>query len=139
LVRDNVEVFAALPAGIHAAVVRAYIAGASHGGLTSGQVDMLADPWLDSTGQAAFYRQVAQADQVFTDEIEPLYPSLDLPVLVVWGENDTWIPLDRAHRLVHLIPRARLETIAAAGHLIHLDAPVQLATALNRWLSPWTV
>jgi pimeloyl-ACP methyl ester carboxylesterase len=139
LVRDNADVFAALPAGVHEGVVRAYIAGASHGGLTTGQADMLAGPWLDSTGQAAFYRQIAQADQAFTDEIEPRYPSLDLPVLVVWGENDTWIPLDRADRLVDLLPRARLETIAAAGHLIHLDAPVQLAMALSRWLSAWIV
>ena len=27
-------------------------------------------PWLDERGQAAFYRQIAQFDQRFTDEIE---------------------------------------------------------------------
>ena len=29
---------------------------------------------------------------------------------------------------------ARLELIAAAGHLVQLDQPVALATALHRWL-----
>ena len=69
---------------------------------------MLVAPWLDETGQAAFYRQIAEADQRYTDEIEPLYPSIDLPVLVVWGTEDTWIPVDRAHRLASLIPGAQL-------------------------------
>ena len=46
--------------------------------------------------------------QEHTDEIEPLYPGLDLPVLVVWGTDDTWIPVDRAQRLAAMIPGARL-------------------------------
>jgi pimeloyl-ACP methyl ester carboxylesterase len=60
---------------------------------------------------------------------------LELPVLVVWGENDTWIPVDRAHRLVDLIPGARLRLVPSAGHLIHLDQPVQLATIVSSWLA----
>ena len=35
---------------------------------------MLTAPWLGDRGQAAFYRQIAQADQRYTDEIEPLLP-----------------------------------------------------------------
>jgi hypothetical protein len=53
---------------------------------------MLVAPWLGSDGQQAFYRQIAQADQAHTDEIEPRYRELDLPVLVVWGQEDTWTP-----------------------------------------------
>ena len=66
-------------------------------------------------GQAAFYRQIAQADQRYTDEIEPLLPGVDLPVQVVWGTEDTWIPVDRAHRLAALIPGARLDLRARRG------------------------
>ena len=90
---------------------------------------------MGETGQAAFYAQIAQADQVYTDEIEPLYQSLDLPVLVVWGRNDSWIPVDRARRLADAIPGAQLQLVEGAGHLIHLDQPVQLANHLQRWLS----
>jgi pimeloyl-ACP methyl ester carboxylesterase len=54
--------------------------------------------------------------------------------LIVWCEEDRWIPVDRAHRLARLIPGARLEVIQAAGHLVQLDQPVALATALHRWL-----
>lgn len=135
LVREHAHVFSALPAAIHNGVIRAYVAGASHAGLTRQQTDALVAPWLGETGQAAFYAQIAQADQAYTDEIEPLYPSLDLSVLVLWGCNDTWIPVNRAHRLADAIPGAQLQLVKDAGHLIHLDQPIQLANRLQRWLN----
>ncbi|MDP3893989.1 alpha/beta fold hydrolase [Nocardioides sp.] len=134
LVRDHERVFAAVPAAIHEGILRSYIAGASDGGPTAEQLDTLVAPWLDETGRTAFYRQIAQADERYTDEIEPHYPDLDLPVVVVWGAQDTWIPVDRAHRLAALIPQARLEIVQSAGHLIQLDQPVALATILAGWL-----
>jgi pimeloyl-ACP methyl ester carboxylesterase len=135
LVREHPEVFAALPAAVHEGALRAYIAGASHSGITPAAMDALVAPWVDQPGQAAFYRQIAQADQAYTDEVEPRYAELDLPVLVVWGREDTWIPVDRAHRLSKLIPGAQLRLIDHAGHLIQLDQPAALATTLARWLS----
>ena len=65
---------------------------------------------------------MVQIEPRHTDEVEPLYPGLDLPVLVVWGEHDEWIPVDRAHRLAALIPNARLHVVAGAGHLVHMPA-----------------
>ncbi len=135
LVADNAATFQALPGYIHEAVVRAYVDGASHRSLTAAESDLLAGPWLGAEGQAAFYRQIAEADQTYTDEIEPRYGDLDLPVLVVWGEQDTWIPVDRAHRLAAAIPDAELALIPDAGHLIQLDAPTALSVVLHRWLS----
>ena len=85
LVRDNAEVFTELPADVHEAVVRAYIQGASHRGLREEDLESLVGPWLGPEGQAAFYRQIAQADQRYTDDVEPRYGTLDLPVFV---END---------------------------------------------------
>lgn len=134
LVREHADVFAALPAGVHEGALRAYISGASHQGLTPGDVDRLAVPWLDDVGQAAFYRQIAEADETYTDQVEPLYPTIDVPVLVVWGRDDAWIRVDRAHRLHELIPESRLTVIEHAGHLIQLDQPEALTAALTHWL-----
>ncbi|WP_432484277.1 alpha/beta fold hydrolase [Kineococcus esterisolvens] len=135
LVHDHADVFAALPAAVHAGAVRAYVAGASHRGLSGTQLDALLEPWTTPQGQAAFYRQIAQADEAFTDVLEPLYGSLELPVHVVWGQEDTWIPVDRAHRLAGAIPGAALTVVPGAGHLVQLDQPVHLATTLHGWLS----
>ena len=134
LVAENAPVFAQLPPPLHEALVRQYISGAAHRTLTSEHLDMLAGPWLTSAGQAAFYRQIAQADERYTDEIESRYPGIDVPVLIAWGTEDTWIPADRAHRLAELIPGAELHLVPDAGHLIQLDAPERLTAILQRWL-----
>jgi pimeloyl-ACP methyl ester carboxylesterase len=138
LVREHADVFTALPPEVHEGALRAYISGASHRGLRRDELDRLVAPWLGDEGQAAFYRQVAQADQAYTDEIEPAYGDIDVPVLVVWGSDDTWIPVDRAHRLASVIPGAELRLVEDAGHLIQLDQPAALATILSGWLHAQT-
>ena len=62
----------------------------------------------------------------------------EVPVLVVRGTEDTWIPVDRAHRLAELIPGARLELIPTAGHLVQLDASELLTATPQRWLNART-
>jgi pimeloyl-ACP methyl ester carboxylesterase len=135
LVAENTSVFARVPALLHEALVRAYIAEAAHRPLAPTASNMLTAPWLGATGQAAFYRQIAQADQRYTDEIEPLYGRMNLPVLVVWGTEDRWIPAGQGRRLADLIPGADLRLVPEAGHLIQLDAPEALMGILQRWLS----
>ncbi|HYH33408.1 MAG TPA: alpha/beta hydrolase [Pseudonocardia sp.] len=134
LVRDNADVFTRLPPTLHEALLREYVRGAAARPLRSDDEEMLVRPWLSPDGQAAFYRQIAQADQRHTDEVEPRYPEVDLPVAVVWGADDTWIPVERAHRLATLIPDTQLHVVARAGHLVQLDAPEALAGILQRWL-----
>lgn len=55
---------------------------------------------------------------------------------VIWGAEDTWIPVDRAHRLAEQIPGAELHVVHQAGHLIQLGAPEKLTALLQRWLVP---
>ena len=135
LVRQHADVLAALPGAVHRGALRAYVEGASHAGLRPDVLEMLVAPWTGEEGQAAFYRQIAQADEAHTNEIEPRYPELDLPVLVVWGDEDRWIPVDRAHRLHEMVPGSQLRIIESAGHLIQLDRPEALTATLTRWLS----
>ncbi|MPZ85481.1 MAG: alpha/beta fold hydrolase [Actinophytocola sp.] len=134
LVKEHADVFARQPPVVHRGALEAYIRTASHRGLTGEQLATLTAPWLTTAGQRAFYRQIAEADERFTDEIEPRYAELDLPVTVIWGAEDTWIPVDRARRLASLIPGARTEIITGAGHLVQYDAPAELALAVRRSL-----
>nr|WP_170126030.1 alpha/beta fold hydrolase [Nocardioides speluncae] len=134
-VQEYAEVLAQLPPYIHEAVVRAYIAGASHRGLLDADLDALTAPWLGPEGQPAFYRQIADFDERYLVETEESLARLDLPVAVVWGVEDTWIPLATGERLAAAIPGARITRVPGAGHLVHLDAPAALATALRSWLA----
>ena len=134
LVREHADVFSRLPAAMHEALVTAYIQGAAAGRLPGATVEQLVAPWLGPVGQVAFYRQIAAADQRWTDEVEPLYPTIEVPGLVVWGEEDPWIPVDRARALAAAIPGARLELVEGVGHLVPLEAPDRLTEVLVSWL-----
>lgn len=134
LVQQHAGVFAQLPAAVHRGAVEAYIRGASHRGLRDDELAMLVEPWTDAAGQSAFYRQIAQAEERYTDDIEHLYSTINEPTHIIWGADDTWIPVDRAYRLKSLISDSTLSVIEDAGHLIQLDAPGALAVELTHWL-----
>ncbi|MEO3754191.1 alpha/beta hydrolase [Streptomyces sp. B6B3] len=134
LVAENSAVFGQLPPALHRALVREYVSSASSPGLHPATLDRLVEPWLDEVGQAAFYRQIAQADQRYTDEIQDRYATIDIPVLVCWGTDDTWIPTERGRELAARIPGAQLRLIPGAGHLVQEDAPAELLAALLAFL-----
>lgn len=136
LAGGHADTFAQLPSELHRVLLRAYIATASSPGLAPAVLDALAAPWLGRLGQAAFYRQLSQRrdDPVYIDRIRPRYDSIDIPVLICAGNEDRWVPVDRAHELSDIIPTAQLVTFADAGHLLQEDHPAQLAAALVDFL-----
>ena len=129
-VRDHEAAFVGLPPYIHAAVLRAYLAGAAFRPLPEDVLQLYVAPWVDAQGQAAFYRQIAQMDQRYTDEIEPRYGQIRCPVRILWGEEDTWIPIERGRELVSRIPGAVLRNVPRAGHLVQEDAPEAIVAEL---------
>ncbi len=131
-VRDHEAAFAGLPPYIHAAIVPAYIAGAAFHPLSASSLQLYVEPWLGASGQAAFYRQIAQMDQRYTDEIESRYGEMRCPVSIIWGEQDGWIPIERGHELARRIRGSNLRVVPEAGHLVQEDAPEALVAALLR-------
>jgi pimeloyl-ACP methyl ester carboxylesterase len=62
------------------------------------------------------------------------YPEIEVPVLIVWGENDPVIPLADGVRLRHDIPGSRLAVIDACGHNPHEEKPEQTYAAIAEFL-----
>jgi len=91
--------------------------------------------WLGAIGQPAFYRQIAQMDQAYTDEVERRYADITTPTLILWGEEDRWIPIERGRRLQAMIPGARFVSVPGAGHLVQEDAPESIIAALLPFLA----
>jgi pimeloyl-ACP methyl ester carboxylesterase len=129
-IRQHEAAFAGLPTYAHDALLRAYLQGAAYRPLTDPVLQIYMAPWQGAVGQAAFYRQIAQMDQRFTDEVEPLYGVLDCAVTVLWGERDEWIPIEKGMALAQLITDMPLVQIADAGHLVQEDAPEAIVAAM---------
>lgn len=59
---------------------------------------------------------------------------IEVPTLVVWGENDGVTPLRYGEGYAKLIPGARFATIAEAGHYPHLEQPAAFLRALRAFI-----
>jgi pimeloyl-ACP methyl ester carboxylesterase len=59
-----------------------------------------------------------------------LYPRLDIPVLLLWAEDDPAHPLEGAQEALDLLPNGQLRTLAGTGFLMAYDDPVGVAREL---------
>jgi pimeloyl-ACP methyl ester carboxylesterase len=58
------------------------------------------------------------------------YPQMQMPVLLLWAEDDPAHPLAAATEALDLLPDAHLRTLAGTGFLIAYDDPVGVAREL---------
>lgn len=133
-VRQHEAAFAGMPAYMHDALLRAYLQTAAHKPLSEEALRIYAEPWTGPVGQAAFYRQIAQMDQQFTDEVEGMYAAMDCPVSVLWGEEDDWIPVAKGRELASRLSDRPMIPVSGAGHLVQEDAPEAIVAALLRMI-----
>lgn len=122
--------FAGLPAYAHHALLSAYIRNAAARSLDEEALAIHRSPWITATGQAAFYRQIAQMDQRYVEQAEARYAPPPFPVRIVWGEDDVWIPLEQGQALADRIAHGMLITVPGAGHLVQEDAPEAIVCAV---------
>jgi pimeloyl-ACP methyl ester carboxylesterase len=61
----------------------------------------------------------------------PLLSSIKYPVVIVHGDADSLIPIDRAREVKAAIPNAHLVEIQGAGHMPMMESPGKTAEALK--------
>ncbi len=66
--------------------------------------------------------------------MDRLYLTHQVPTMIVWGAQDTIIPVSHAHEAHEAIPNSRLEIIADAGHFPHVEAPREFLDALTDFI-----
>ncbi len=64
------------------------------------------------------------------EALQPRLAALPTPTLVLFGEEDPWLPPPNAERLAQTLPRATLQLLPEAGHFIMEDAPEEVAERL---------
>ena len=64
----------------------------------------------------------------------PRLQSLKMPILLVWGDKDAFIPISNAQDYLNAIPHATLASIPLAGHVVHEEAPQPSVEAVKEFL-----
>lgn len=86
-------------------------------------------------GTYAALRSLGRSLRASTPEFEHALAAVRAPTLVVWGDDDRWIPLADADRFVSAIAGARKVVIADCGHLPQEEKPEELARVLIDFLA----
>jgi pimeloyl-ACP methyl ester carboxylesterase len=60
---------------------------------------------------------------------------LNIPALVLWGDNDAQLPVRHGHEWVRLLAGARLVVVPEAGHLPMLEQPATVNFEVQRFLA----
>jgi pimeloyl-ACP methyl ester carboxylesterase len=69
---------------------------------------------------------VASLGERYTEDMA----AIDCPVQLVWGEQDTEVPLEVAVRAQGIFPRATLTVLPGVGHLVPTEAPAHLLAVI---------
>jgi pimeloyl-ACP methyl ester carboxylesterase len=135
-VAENPQNFQQLPDLAFEGILEWYIRNAAHSKLPRETMDMLKAPWLRDGGKAGFIRQLCQANWRSTEEVEGQYAEVgqDIPIKIIWGTEDNWIPVETATRLGDALRAKEVVQLEQAGHLIMYDQPAQLGVELGSWL-----
>lgn len=87
------------------------------------------------------YRQLTGAMRetfikTVTEYLDPLIPSIEHEILLLWGENDQSTPLDQANRMDKALKKSALITISDAGHYAFLEKPSEFISIMRAYLEP---
>ncbi|KFA45740.1 hypothetical protein S40293_09457 [Stachybotrys chartarum IBT 40293] len=136
-VAESPQYFEQLPDSAFEGILESYIRDAAFFELPRETVTTLKAPWLREGGKKGFVRQLCQANSRSTDAVEGRYAEVgdNLPVKVIWGADDKWIPVKDAHRLGEALNAKEVVTIKDAGHLSFIDQAAQFGVELGVWLS----
>ena len=92
----------------------------------------------DGERRAAFVRtarSIASFKGQRVSAADRLYLAAEVPVLLVWGDEDPVIPVDHGHAAHAALPGSRLEVFPGAGHFPMLDDPHRFAALLTDWVA----
>ena len=118
---------AARPGVIRSVLKQAYPSGKN---IDDELVDLLYQPTRRDGATEAFRGFI----NLFDDYLAPqLMENLNVPVDLIWGENDPWEPIAEAEKWRSTIPCIEsMNTILQAGHCAHDEAPNEVNAVLTQ-------
>jgi pimeloyl-ACP methyl ester carboxylesterase len=97
--------------------------------------DLVRHAFADVPGNSSLARSWAKCARSWPRgaqrQLLECYPRLDMPVLLLWADEDRLHPLSPAEEALALLPDGQLRVLESAGFLMAYDDPVGLARELT--------
>jgi len=116
------------------AVVRVtFDLGIQHEGrLTERDLDAYVEPWRREP--AAFLRAVRGITGEGLAGRDDELRALDIPLLVVWGEDDPFLPSELGERIGDLVDGSTVALLPGCSHFVNEDAPQSVGPLVSEYL-----
>jgi len=134
-VKAHLDVYWTMPTQVFEAIVASHLRTATHKPMDERAFATYLEGWRGESGQRLYLQKDAQLDEDDTARFEPLLPSIQIPVRIIWGEQDAWLASTLANHLHLLIPGSDLLTLLETGHFAMEDSPREVAAALFEFFS----
>lgn len=96
--------------------------------------DLMRHAFADVPGDSSLARSWSKCARSWPQgaqrQLLELYPKLDMPVLLLWADQDRRHPLRTAEEALALLPHGQLRVLESTGFLMAYDDPVGLAREL---------
>ncbi len=120
---------------VDALIASAFDIGMGHRDRLPGEaLDAYRRQYAGDEGRRAFARMATALDGVGLAGREDQLAELDIPVFLVWGEDDPFVPVEIAERLNELIATSSLALLPGCKHYLPEDAPQTLAPLVYEYL-----
>lgn len=129
---DRLLTFVRQPAIIQKWVTLAY----AQLGVVDGElVEILCAPPHDQAAPTAFYRLCQSSTyEEFAPDVNLLLARSSLPMLLLWGDRDRFVPVKLGRILAQTHPHLHYRELTDLGHCLHDEQPELFLQILEQWL-----
>ena len=98
-------------------------------------IDILAGPPQDR-GSARAFRALLKATTGanFSPSVKKILPNLTIPMLLIWGKKDRFVPPKLANQFLRYNEKLELVYLEDTGHCPHDESPEQVNEEILDWI-----
>ena len=102
--------------------------------ITKELAEIYASPFNSKDGKMAYLRAARSLDYRDTLKITEDLKKVKIPAVILWGEEDPYLPVFQGKRLSKVIGNSRFITVSNAGHFLPEDDPEIISMVINGML-----
>jgi haloalkane dehalogenase len=104
--------------------------------ITDELIEILASPPQDRGAVRAFSALFKAAIGInFSPSVKALLPTITIPMLLIWGQKDRFVPPMLANQFAQYNEKLQLLNLEDVGHCPHDECPEQVNQAILDWIN----